>query len=702
MPGRREAVLAAALLAVPVAGSSQVPAVPPPLVISADGAHPVVAGLVAATASRPAERAQLLIAVRAEATTAANEGGTSSLAALLRRTLPGLRVTPEPTGRLGGGAFRLGGGPYGGFVRVDVPAPLDVAALRGLVDRIVTAIGRLDAKDPARSAQVVAVGHLYAACAPFETLASAAATARVRELARALGTPTAPHVLADQTYPGHPIDGPAPDRPLCGRDARLELPTAVDLPLSSAFTERRTYGFAQPVRFAPLRPNPDARAVPDFWAGPAQGPRLRLRSNSPLLTLEGHATSERTADETFYDYRGPNGRYFRGSVSVDQLAATRARVRALGIPDGAIATELDPSRGSWYVGVRAKASTPQDAVVNAIAGASEAERHAVRAAPVRQCAPDAVAVGRALADAAARAQRVAASLGTVVDVAHPVAVALGSGAPFGSCAADAAAQAPYTESLSRHVSGSLRAAPSDGQDVDDVVVQASFPIADRGVRGPSASAPARDLETSYVARFGFQPPAVEYPQAASTGTARRERALEPQRVRISLQLSPDNANAFRPIDPRFPAALAARLGAHDAQYTAAFVSSQNNGPNGEPEPDALRFVAVVPYRGERTVADTNDALRTLSGVGYGGFGIVSQRDDCQAAAGALARDTIRAAAAQARVPRGARLVGIDLRGPFAADGACHAGPGGEPGINIRAVTIPLVRLAAYARVSYGR
>ena len=241
------------------------------------------------------------------------------------------------------------------------------------------------------------------------------------------------------------------------------------------------------------------------------------------------------------------------------------------------------------------------------------------------------------------------------------------------------------------------------RDVEELTAIASFPIAVGDLHGRVDAPEASDGPDSFMVRFGFVPPPVEYRDASLSGDARLERSLPPQRVRIGVELSPDHANAFRPIDQRFPAALAAQLGARDADYTAAFVpSSMTDGPNGDPVPDTLSFVAVVPYRGAATIGAATAALRSLYPVGYGGLDIVAQRDGCRDAADALAADAIRAAAVNAHAPRGARLIAIDVRGPYAADGTCHAGPGGAQNWSIREVHVPDVRVAAYARVSYAR
>ena len=297
---------------------------------------------------------------------------------------------------------------------------------------------------------------MFASCEPFETLSANAAHELARRLAEPLGAALDPQpALRDETFEGLRIDGPATDAPLCGHDAHALRGTTVDRPSSASFAVRRVFGFAERMRFAPVRPQPDSRDDLELWAGRSNDPRLRLRSSGALLTLEGHATIEHRAAGTFYDYHGPNGRHVRSAVTTSQLSAIRARLRGLGVADGAIATELDPSTGSWYVIVRTPSPTVDDAIVTAIAGTNPLERRAVQAVTyANDCAtlPDAIA--RALADATARAHRIGALLGGNADTAHPVALVLEHGANMNPCAATD--QQLFTEPIARHVSGSLR------------------------------------------------------------------------------------------------------------------------------------------------------------------------------------------------------------------------------------------------------
>ncbi len=432
------AVLAAAALAVRMGGGC-VPAQRPssihapavhrprgtqrPLVIAADPARPVLAGTIGTIVERAAERVELLVAVHAQDTVAANADATAALTALLRRIVPEAVIFARPTEALGRWSGDTNGGPYGGFVRVAIPGRVDDTGLRELTGRIAAAVGNLNYRDPVSTGRIVAVGHGYATCAPFDSLATTAAEEGVRVLVRALGAPAGAVSILDQTHPPLFIDGPPPEQPLCGADEHLEFPAGVAWPASTVFADRRTYAFAQPLRFAALPPRADIGTVPDEWA-PPQSPllRLRLRADLPLLTIEGHA----------------------------------------------------PALHADAVG---------------------------RVASVARCEGESGAVVRALADAAARAQRVAAALGGRADVTHPVAALLARGDPLDWCA---------------------NGGPLQTSETNEVVVQVSFALAVPALRAPR-SAPSPEPASTAESE-----PAADYPQAAFSGEALRERDAAPQ------------------------------------------------------------------------------------------------------------------------------------------------------------------------------
>jgi hypothetical protein len=674
----------------------------PALTVNADPAHPVFAGSVRVAVERPAERIELLAAIGARASAEQNAAATDALLRLVRATVPAGGATALASTQLGGGQMLLAGGPYAGFVRIDLAPPVDDRSLRQTIAQLIAAIGTRAASDPVRLATVVAVGKGYASCAPFTEEGVALAGARVAGYAHALGiTGAASPWLHDATRPRHSIDGPPNDEPLCGSAAHVKGPTAHQLPISATMRMHRTYAFTEAIPSVRPYPAVPAESVPPLWAGPFDDVRLRLRSRDPLITLEGHALLKRSPEGTMYEYSGPNGRYFARDVTANHLTEVHQRLHAVGIGDAEITSEIHPSTGRYFVTVRTAGAAFDERVVAAIGGPDAVERRAVRAAPYGPCAASPDAIVRALADAAARAARIAESLGLTAAVRHPVAIVLQHGAVVGECPEGTNLPA-LPEPIARRTGGALRSEAAVRGDVDDVAVLATFPLAGHLLGGRLEARPATDANASYAVRFGFAPPPFVYPEGTLSGEATGERSLPPQRVRISLQLSPDNANNFRPIDPRFAASLAAQLGAPDASYAAWSQPSQANLQNGDPEPDGLDFVAVLPYHGEKTVRAAEAALHATYAVGYGGFDVVPQRDACADAAVALARDTIRAAAAQANAPAGAHLVAIDLRGPFSVEGLCRAGAGGPQNWSVRNVVVPDIRLAAYARVSYAR
>jgi hypothetical protein len=701
LPLRRALIAATACAALVASPARSQPVAPPaPLVVDADPAHPVFAGRLEVRVVRPADRIELLLGVPPQQSAEANQAATAALLELAHAALPGVPATSQPTTALRERLMPLTNPAYGGYVRLDLPPRAGDAVLRAAVTRVAEAINQR-ADGAAAGARIVSVAHGYASCAPFAQLGGVAVAERIEAYARALGAPEGTPQLVDRTRTFHVIDGPPYAEPLCGPDAHVTRETALELPSSASFEMPRSYGFAQRMRsFAP-RANGAGDAVPVLWAGPSTTERVRIRARTAVITLEGHTLVKSRLPRMLYEYTGPHARYFPRDVTEAHLVEIRRRLRAAGVPDRDIVTQLAPAGGRWYVVAFTNDAAPDDRIVTALAGTSDAERHAVRAARFGgDCLGDPDALQRAAADAVARARRIGALLGGTVDTAHPIAVAFMHGAAVNDCPYGSRLPA-LPNPIARHVAGTLLTPRPAERESSDLFVSATFPLSVPALAGAADSPPASDPEMSYAARFGFAPPPVDYPEASATGEARRERRLPPDRIRIETTLLSDHAHGFHAIDPSFARTLASRLGARDADYTAAFVPSEANLPTGEPEPDSLEFVAVLPYRGEETLRAANAALRATNDVGYGGFNVVPQRDDCTAAADLLARDAIRAAAAQAHASSRARLVAIDLRGPFTAEGTCRPGPGGAQNWSVREVTVPDVRLAAYARVSYA-
>ena len=139
-------VLAVALMPVAVSGQSAVPprTPPPPLTVEANPARPVFAGSLAVRVARPAERVELLVAPHAQSSADENAVATARLAQVVRDAVGAHGVSSEPGTAVGKNMFSINGGPYAGLVRVALPAPVDDGKLRDTIDRIMSALNRLD------------------------------------------------------------------------------------------------------------------------------------------------------------------------------------------------------------------------------------------------------------------------------------------------------------------------------------------------------------------------------------------------------------------------------------------------------------------------------------------------------------------------------------------------------------------------------
>jgi hypothetical protein len=380
------------------------------------------------------------------------------------------------------------------------------------------------------------------------------------------------------------------------------------------------------------------------------------------------------------------------------LDPIRRRLRAAGVADREIAMQLNPDDGRWLVRVRSPDVRRSDAIVAAISGSVESERSAVQTTAFGDtCADEQHALARAVADATARAQRIATGLGASIELA-PVAVRTAGGSGSAACADRGMEYGPLLPP-SKHISGQLPRRELVGDEA--VTAFAVFRIGRPNLAGAVRSRVASDDPTSITARFGYVAPPIDYPAAAREGDAQLETRLRPQRLRVDMTLSPDNRHRFAAIDPGLAAGLAATLGASTAEYTAAFVPDGDRG-TGTPTPDRMTFEAEFSNRGAATEHALNAALASSLAAGYGAFSIVPESNGCAVVDDALALDAIRAAASSTRPSeRPGHLIAIDLRGPFTVDGLCAPTNSGVATYAIRNATIKDVRLAAYARVSYG-
>ena len=412
---------------------------------------------------------------------------------------------------------------------------------------------------------------------------------------------------------------------------------------------------------------------------------------STTLTVAGYARAHFAYAGTRYVWSGPNGRAYVNKAGL--LDAARARLRAAGIHDDAIVTQLDPVSGSSYVEVRAPYGPPRDDVVAAIAGEREIERHEVRFLRYRDtCAPGGDDLRAALADAVGRARSVAHALGTDADVSHPIAIDLLSASAGGVCAN--ARTPPYDDRIARHVEGSL-ALPSDE---GTVALTLTVPIGAIAFGNDSEAPQLAVGIDENVLRYQLAAPPLDYPAAIASGEARVDTTLPATQLVITSRFEPDSAHGFRNVDAAVPRAFRARIGATPANSATTLVAIQNYASD-DIAMNELHLTSVLDTRPgviERVAAANSDANRT----GDVWTDVLSVRSSCGDAALALAVRAIRSAAAGSKVRSPQRLVAIDLAGPFAVDGRCSAGAAAyDRGTGVRRAT-PTIRLAAYARVSY--
>ncbi len=667
-----------------------------PLTVDVDSHQTVFAGAVAADAARPPDRLEILLAGVPQPDAAAHERVTAALLALAHGALPHFVVKPLPARAPSANFWQLFNNEPPPGVRIRIPTPATDKELRDSVSRLLAAVNSGRYGDDTGSARVTWVDHIFAGCTPFEAAVRNAALTRVVALGRTLGTPANGEVALQLLPVPRPLESSSEGSRHCmGRSAIF--PDA-SLPSSASYRLWQRFAFAQRMRFAVTASAPRAHDVWALWSGSADGPRLKVRAPTVLLTVEGNAVLERRPAGTLYTYEGPNGSWNPRDVTLKSLEAIRRRLLAAGIANDEIAMQLRPDDGRWYVRVRSPDIRRNDAVVAAMGGVVESERDAVKTTTLGDtCVDEQRALARAVVDARARARRVAFGLGASIELA-PVAVRIAGGIEFTACTDRGMEYAPPGR-LPRHISGRLQLLEPDPG--GRVVVLAVFRIEHPQVSGPVRSHVASDDPTSVTARFGYAAPSIDYPDAAHQGTAQLEMRLHAQRVRVDTTVSPDNQHGFAAIDVGLAARLATTLSASTTQYTAAYVADDTRG-SGMPTPNQMIFDADLPNHGSATAHALNAALASLEAAGYGGFSILPQSDACAAVDDALAIDAIRAAARDVPPPeRAGHVVAIDLRGPFTVDGRCGRVDSGVPMWVVRDATVKDVRLAAYARVSYG-
>jgi hypothetical protein len=601
MPNRVVQAVAASAVLITGTPSSAGPDDATPFVIDVDTRQAVFAGAVAVSVTQPAERLEIVLAGAPQPDGAAHAQVTAALLALARGTLPHavVEALPAPTAWIGPQRMIRESRPPG--VRIRMPMPTSDEAVRDSVSRILAAVSSRHYGDDTIGARVISLDHVFAGCTPFDASARNAALTRLKQLALVLGTPLPTGATLRPIPAARPFEAPAEGMPHCAGGTAI-FPDA-SLPSSASFSYQQAFAFAQPIRLA-AAPASQPHSVWALWSGPTAGPRLRIRAPVGLLTVDGYAVLERHPAGTLYTYGGPNGRWYMSDLTLESVNAIRRRLRVAGVVDSAIATQLNPSDGRWFVQVRSPDVRRNDAIAAAISGGVESERDAIETTAFGDtCADEQHALARAVADAQARAQRIATGLGASINLA-PVAVQTGAGIGFAPCTDRGMEYAPPA-SLSEHISGELQRRELDSDEA--VTVSAVFRIGHPQFSGAVRSQATSDDPTSVTARFGYVAPPIDYPAAMDEGSAQLETQLPPQRIRLDLTLSPDNRHGFHAIDPGLAAGLAATLGASAAEFTAAFVPDGDRG-TGTPTPGRMIFEAEFPNRGAATEHALNAAL----------------------------------------------------------------------------------------------
>jgi hypothetical protein len=271
------------------------------------------------------------------------------------------------------------------------------------------------------------------------------------------------------------------------------------------------------------------------------------------------------------------------------------------------------------------------------------------------CSDDARLLPVAVADAAGRAERLAALLRTTADP-RPVAVVAG---PPRSCVRSAV--------VDRRVA---------------VAFRMKLPRS-TGTPSPETAPDERDLS---LLQMKMLLPRIVAAPPSLLSEARRELTRPAEAIRLAFDVSPDNAHGFRPISTALVPKLAADLGVSVDALHVSFM------------PPSLRVVARLANRGATSAAAVLAALRDITTAGSGEVRTVTERSDCIADADLLARDTIRAALAGVPASRMKDVLAIELHGPYVVEGSCRADDAGRETYGLG--PDPRVRLAAYARGAY--
>jgi hypothetical protein len=689
------AAAVATAVALPVGAAAEAAFAPPRMVVDVDPTHPVFAGGVTVVARARGERAEILATVQTQESVAANRAATEALVQTLRSAVPELDVAGESTLQITppGQLRRISGTDIGGSARVTVPAPLDDATLRRIVDRVALALSGKPSAALDVSARILNVAPGLASCVDLDRAGESAAFAEVDAIVSAVRTRVPGETaLADRSW--RPL--PTFTDVLCGPEIHVRYaPRTHQLaPTSMLATERRVYGFSRTLAGALDAGPPKPMVVPETavtWA--SNGVRLRVHAAGPVLTVAGFAGAHPAYAGGRYVWIGPSGSYRPADLHDDRLAEVRTRLHRLGVSDTAIVTQRDPASGRWFVEVRVAETEPREAVASAIAGDGALDRHEVRFLHDRvRCAPEAGDVRAAVADAAERAQVVALRLGTVADVRRPIAIDLISSTVEPCTTRETA---PYDDRIVRHVRGSFVLPRNDGV----VVVAMTARLRAFSLRGSAAPAPLSPPLDPNVERDQLAPPPVEYPAASTSAEARADATLPATHVLLTARFEPNWRQGEAVVDPSVPAAFAARIGASDTNAVSTLTPIPGYANDGLPLRE-WRTVALLDAR-PGLIEQVIGADAQANAGGHVWTDIVPERQTCGAAPVEVAVRAIRSAAALASKDPGAgRLVAVDLAGPYTLRGRCGLGAALAQPEGIRNPALS-VRLAAYARVSFA-
>jgi len=665
--------------------------------ISADPSHAILTGTVATSISLPATRYEILVGVPAQATVTQNDVAATSVRDTLARVVPDGSWTIIPLGntqtRANAEVF-LTGTTMGSYVRLDIDHALTDTSLRATMDAIIAAANEADFGSPLSGARIVSIGHGYASCAPFAAAAAVDAESQLQRIETRLGiVDGAGAVTAHPSRVAVLMDAPPFDVPLCGPDAHRRSRTTIETPARASFTMRSTYRFEQPMRFNAVRV-PPIDSQPFVWDGPmASGITLELSpASGTLLTLEGYAIGRPRVVGIRYRYAGPFGVHRRPAVTPNALATLRDRLRSVGVLDSDITAQLFPDGAAIFVAVRRPDMRDREVIVRTLTVADRRGPDAVSIRPIfAGCSDDVRVVEEAVADATHRAARIAALLSATLDL-RPIAVQVAP-PPSSPCDDRDDSLGVGNDLLIPQIA---ETSPSHDR-LMTRTVKVTFELQHPNLNGPVSA--TTDASTSWLFRSGSN--VAIYPGETTFGEAERQTDLTATDLLFRFDIGADEAHDLAPVPEALTNRLASDLSLSRSSFAAASYWNGFRRPRDGAPVHGLRIVATIPVRGTATQDAISAALRDAAAYGYPRFVARPSRPGCEPEADALAVAAIRAAASGAHVQSGSRPLAIDLQGPYLITGTCTTGIGNMLPIRGLPMAMPVITLAARARVSFA-